>query len=257
MAHENEARAQVLLQRAENIKKQAGELEVALPGQLYSPDDFRAYTVWWATEERYWKVYGQALAQIFGDIQNQDDFVIRAKIATRDLDELGARIRQFVGFVEREVCKVLDSLEKGQHYISLTPPNHPNLQKYTERYFELRQQLREMLPVAWRLISPAAHYYAALPEDMRAEAERFWGPICGHTDPLDFGPLWKRHFPTERMNTLDQRALSLGLGANRWPTLTPQGPDSTLSGATPTRRDSALGNQMASAEITSTASMQA
>lgn len=180
-----------LLQKHSRMKARADELKEHLPWSLSTPDELRAYTVWWGCEERAWEAYRKALAIVF-DTAIDDDQEASAAIRRRDLDELGKRLKQFVDFCRQEVEPLLDRLEKGVDLLQAVEDGSQRELQYRAHFINLRQKLREALPVAWRLISPAAAMYRRLPDDLREEAEKRWGPLTG-TDPHDFGPVWHRH----------------------------------------------------------------
>jgi hypothetical protein len=194
--------------KADRGLRQADALKPLLPGQLASPDDIRAFTVWWAAHERGWAAHKDAMELIFGELEDDGEALRAARAA--DLDELGRRVKQFADFCDLEIAPRLDRLEKGLKLLEGTP-THPERERWLQALSGLRQKVREALPVAWTLSSPAAHLYRLLPPASREEAERRWGPLTG-TDPHDFSPMWRTHFPSARLAAVDRHLEELTNG---------------------------------------------
>lgn len=204
MAALEETGASREMQRAYRIRDQARRLRAELPDAITTPADERAFTVWWKTKERFWDAYGRAMGLIFDTELEQVDQEALDAIRRRDLGPLGVRVLQFKDFCETEVVPLLESLEKGLDAIAALAPGDPRSGRYRARYGEIRQAVRQALPVAWELIAAGAHMYSRLPDDLQKEAEGIWGPLTG-TDPHDFSPVWHRHFPTQRLLKIDLR----------------------------------------------------
>jgi hypothetical protein len=206
----------------------ATALEADLPGQLRSSDDFRRYSVWWTTRERGWAHHKDCLMEIFGPVD--DDAEGQSAAVRGDLGELGRRLKQFIDFCELEITPLLARIEGGVALLE-SAPRHPERDRYLTAIRAMRQKVRVALPRAWALASPAAYLYGLLRPEDRSQAERLWGPLTG-TDPGDFSPLWKAHFPTARMNQLDDRLKALEATQCHSPAPTPPGaaaPSATAS----------------------------
>lgn len=197
-----DATALALLERHQRLRSQAEALMADLPDNPVAPDDFRALAVWHAAEERAWAAYREALMLIFDDEIIDEDAALAARRG--ELDELGACLLQFVDFCREEIEPTVARLERGLDAIAADPGNP----RYRAAWGHLRDRIRRAIPVAWRLIGPAARLHQKLPPALQEEAHRRWGPLYG-TDPADFSPVWKRHFPHDRLWAIDNRARAL------------------------------------------------
>lgn len=190
--------------KAARIREQAQALKDELPWAIVTPEDIRAYAVWWQTEERHWAAYGRAMSLIFDtEVVGIDDQEALDAIRRRDLDPLGERVKLFADFCAQELIPLVERLEKGLGLLQALDPGDPKREQYLALFERIRQEVRRALPEAWRLIGAAAHMYRRLPEDLREEAERRWGPLAG-TDPGDFSPPWHRHGPGRRLEAIDR-----------------------------------------------------
>lgn len=195
------------LQRAARARTEADRLRELLPDPPTTAEDFRAYAVWHSTKERFWDAHKDAMSIIFDDSLDDDAEATEAA-RRRDVDALGVRIKAFVDFCREEVEPRLTRLEGALTKLQAVQPSDARFVPWWAFYGVLRTEVREALPVAWSLIFPAAKLHRQMPEEVQLEANRRWGPLTG-TDPADFGPVWKRHFPTERLQALDRRAKTL------------------------------------------------
>lgn len=204
----NVRRAAELLEQASKAMTLAAELEVDLPGQLFSPADARRYTVWWKTRERGWAKHKAAMESIFGELEDDGEALKAARRG--DLDELGRRVRAFADLCNQEIAPLLDRLQKGLDLLE-GHPDTPEREKWLQALTGMRGKVRRLLPEAWAMAAPAAHLYRLLDEEHRAEAEARWGPLTG-TDPHDFSPMWRTHFPQAKLADVDRRLKEIDHG---------------------------------------------
>lgn len=208
-----------IVARLDRLRANRDGLRQSLPDSAGTEDDYRQLAVWYNAEHRYIDHYCQDIVMsIFTDLA--PDYTGREDRHERNpglhsLDELGERLKVFVDFVATEIAPRIYGCELGLRHMAALPYSDEGDRThriYLRKYLKYRREIARGIPVGWTLAAPAARLYEALPKDLQDEAERRWGPLHAHAEG-NFGPLWRTHFPIQRLKDLDEAAKKEGL----WP----------------------------------------